>query len=332
MPTLLDPLKVKGLILQNRIVMPPMATELATENGEVTDQLVKHYVDRCEKVGLIIVEHSYVSKEGKLSPRQLGIYDDKLIEGLARLAREIKKHGAIAAIQINHAGGKASSKITGLKPIAPSSIIVPGGAEEPSEMTLADIERVQEAFEKAAIRAIKAGFDAVEIHGAHGFLLNQFLSPITNKRLDAYGGTLEKRMRFPLEIVERIRETIGDHLLLYRLGADDMTPGGLTIEESKKFAVKLEKTGVDIIDVSGGLCGSRPEKLTTQGYFVPLAEKIKSVVDIPVIGVGGIKDPQFADKVVREGKVDLVAIGRAMLADPKWALKAVKKLRKIEKH
>ncbi|RLE54000.1 MAG: NADH:flavin oxidoreductase, partial [Candidatus Methanomethylicota archaeon] len=259
MTTLLDPLEVRGVIFKNRIVMPPMATELATENGEVTDQLIKHYVERCDKVGLIIVEHSYASIEGKYSPRQLGIYDDKLIDGLSRLAREIKKRGVIAAIQINHAGGKSSSKITGVKPIAPSSVIVPGGVEEPSEMTLGDIERVQEAFEKAAKRAVKAGFDAIEIHGAHGFLLNQFLSPITNKRLDAYGGTLEKRMKFPLEVVERVREAIGDKLLLYRLGADDMMPEGLTIEESKKFAVKLEKLGVDIIDVSGGLCGSRPE-------------------------------------------------------------------------
>ena len=329
MATLLDPLEVRGVIFKNRIVMPPMATELATENGEVTGQLIKHYVERCDKVGLIIVEHSYVSIEGKYSPRQLGIYDDKLIDGLSRLAREIKKRGVIAAIQINHAGGKSSSKFTGVKPIAPSSVIVPGGVEEPSEMTLGDIERVQEAFEKAAKRAVKAGFDAIEIHGAHGFLLNQFLSPITNKRLDAYGGTLEKRMKFPLEVVERVREAIGDKLLLYRLGADDMMPEGLTIEESKKFAVKLEKLGVDIIDVSGGLCGSRPENLTTQGYFIPLAEKIKSVVDVPVIGVGGIKDPEFADKVVREGKVDLVAVGRAMLADPKWASKAVKHLSKI---
>ncbi len=328
MPSLLDPLTVGQFTIKNRIVMPPMATELATENGEVTDKLINHYLDRCKGIGLLIIEHSYVEIQGKHSSNQLGIYDDKLIDGLSKLVKKIKdKCDVIVVIQLNHAGGKASSEITGFKPIAPSSVMIPGGVEEPKQMTLEDFERVREAFINAAIRAVKAGFDGVEIHGAHGFLLNQFLSPITNKRLDAYGGTLIKRMRFPLEIVEAVRNVIEDKLLLYRLGADDMLPEGLTIDDSRKFAIKLEKYGVDIIDVSGGLCGSRPEGLTGQGYFVPLAEKIKDVVSVPVIGVGGIRDPEYADKIIREGKVDLVAIGRAILEDPKWALKAIEKLR-----
>ncbi|MCS7364684.1 MAG: NADH:flavin oxidoreductase [archaeon GB-1867-035] len=327
MQSLLSTLKVRGFQLKNRIVMPPMATELATEEGHVTDELIEHYVNRCKYLGLLIIEHSYVSIEGKISPRQLGIYNDKLIDGLKQLVNEVHKYMKPVVIQINHGGGKASSKITGIKPIAPSPIMVPGGVEEPKEMTLEDIERVLEAFEKAAKRAIEAGFDGVEIHGAHGFLLNQFTSPITNKRLDAYGRTMEGRFRFPLEVVEKIRKVIGNKLLLYRLGADDMMPGGLTIKESRIFAAKLESLGVDIIDVSGGLCGSRPAHLTGQGYFIPLAEKIREVVEIPVIGVGGIKDPEFADKVIREGRVDLVAIGREMLRDPKWAEKAVNKLK-----
>lgn len=327
MQSLLSTLKVRGFQLKNRIVMPPTATELATEEGYVTDELIEHYVSRCKYLGLLIIEHSYVSIEGKISPRQLGIYDDKLIDGLKQLVNEVHKYMKPVVIQINHGGGKASSKITGIKPIAPSPIMVPGGVEEPKEMTLEDIERVLEAFEKAAKRAIEAGFDGVEIHGAHGFLLNQFTSPITNKRLDAYGRTMEGRFRFPLEVVEKVRKVIGNKLLLYRLGADDMMPGGLTIKESRIFAAKLESLGVDIIDVSGGLCGSRPAHLTGQGYFIPLAEKIREVVEIPVIGVGGIKDPEFADKVIREGRVDLVAIGREMLRDPKWAEKAVNKLK-----
>lgn len=327
MQSLLSTLKVRGFQLKNRIVMPPMATELATEEGHVTDELIEHYVNRCKYLGLLIIEHSYVSIEGKISPRQLGIYNDKLIDGLKQLVNEVHKYMKPVVIQINHGGGKASSKITGIKPIAPSPIMVPGGVEEPKEMTLEDIERVLEAFEKAAKRAIEAGFDGVEIHGAHGFLLNQFTSPITNKRLDAYGRTMEGRFRFPLEVVEKIRKVIGNKLLLYRLGADDMMLGGLTIKESRIFAAKLESLGVDIIDVSGGLCGSRPAHLTGQGYFIPLAEKIREVVEIPIIGVGGIKDPEFADKVIREGRVDLVAIGREMLRDPKWAEKAVNKLK-----
>lgn len=327
MPSLLSPLEIRNFKIKNRIVMPPMATELATEKGEVTEKLIQHYVERCRFLGLLIVEHSYVSIEGKISPRQLGIYDDKLIEGLKKLATEIHKYMSPVVIQINHGGGKASSKITGVKPIAPSPVIIPGGVEEPREITLKDIERVLKAFENAALRAIRAGFDGVEIHGAHGFLLNQFTSPITNKRLDAYGRTMEGRFRFPLEVVERVRKVIGDKLLLYRLGADDMMPGGLTIKESRIFARKLEELGVDIIDVSGGLCGSRPPQLTEQGYFIPLAEKIREVVEVPVIGVGGIREPEFADNVIKEGKVDLVAIGREMLRNPKWAEEAIKKLK-----
>lgn len=327
MPNLLSPLKVRRFQLKNRIVMPPMATELSTEDGQVTDKLIEHYVKRCKHLGLLIIEHSYVSIEGKLSPRQLGIYDDKLIEGLSRLVREIHRHMKPVVIQLNHAGGKASSKITGLKPIAPSAIKIPGGYEEPKEMTLQDIENVLEAFKMAAERAVKAGFDGVEIHGAHGFLLNQFTSPITNKRLDAYGRTMEGRFRFPLEVVEKVKEAIGDKLLLYRLGADDMTPRGLTVKETRILAAKLEEKGVDIIDVSGGLCGSRPPQLTEQGYFIPLAEKIKEAVKIPVIGVGGIREPEYADEIIRRGKVDLVAIGREMLRNPKWAEIAINKLK-----
>jgi len=333
MPSLLDPLNIKNYTLKNRIVMPPMATELATEKGKVTDKLIKHYLDRCSGLGMLIIEHTYIEIQGKYSPRQLGIYDDELIEGLSKLVKEVKeKCNTVIIIQLNHAGGKASSNITSRKPIAPSPIMVPGGTEQPRQMTLADMKRVKNAFKNAAIRAIKAGFDGVEIHGAHGFLLNQFLSPITNKRIDAYGGTLAKRMKFPLEVIEQVRRAIGNKLLLYRLGADDMMPGGLTIEESRKFAMKLEEYGVDIIDVSGGLCGSRPEGLTGQGYFVPLAEKIKSVVRVPVIGVGGIRDPKYADEIVRLGKVDLVAVGRAILENPNWPIKAINELSKQKRH
>jgi 2,4-dienoyl-CoA reductase-like NADH-dependent reductase (Old Yellow Enzyme family) len=176
----------------------------------------------------------------------------------------------------------------------------------------------------AAWRAMKAGFDGVEIHGAHGFLLNQFTSPVTNRRDDRYGGSLEGRLRFPLEVIEKVKEKVGGRLLLYRLGSDDLNPEGIHIEDSQKFSVKLVEYGVDIIDVSGGLCGSRPEHLQRkQGFFIPQAQKIKSVVTVPIIGVGGIKEPRFADNLVKEGKVDLVAIGREILKDPEWTFKAM---------
>ena len=186
-----------------------------------------------------------------------------------------------------------------------------------------------EAFSLAASRAVEAGFDAVEVHGAHGFLLNQFLSPLSNKRNDEYGGTLENRMRFHSQIIARIKKKIGKSFpLLYRLGAEDMHPEGLMLKESKAFAKNLEKWGVHAIDVSGGMMGSRPTHLTNPGYYVPLAEAIKSVVKVPVIGVGGIKTPEFADEVIRRNRADLVAVGRAMLADPEWALKAIETLKR----
>lgn len=320
---LLDSLEVKGLTLKNRIVMPPMHTGLATTRGAVTDDLVEHYVRRSKALGLLIVEHSYVSLDGRLSERQLGIYDDGLILGLEKLSSSIHATGTPVVIQINHAGRSASMEITGIKPVAPSS------TENARELRGEEIEALVEAFANAAERAMRAGFDGVEVHGAHGFLLNQFLSPLANRRQDKYGDSLEKRIRFPLEVVERVKEQVGGRLLLYRLGSDDLVPEGTQIEDSKKFAVKLEEAGVDILDVSGGLCGSRPVHLQgRQGYFIPQAQQIKKAVNIPVIGVGGVTEPEYANKLIQEGQVDLVAVGRGLLKDPDWAIKAIKTLRK----
>ena len=319
---LLDPLKVKGLTLKNRIVMPPMQTSLATVEGAVTDSLVEHYVRRSKSLGLLIVEHCYVSREGRLSENQLGIYNDNLVGGLEKLPSRIHATGTPVVIQINHAGRTTSMEITGMKPVAPSP------SENARELGIEEIEALVEAFVMAAERAMRAGFDGVEVHGAHGFLLNQFFSPLANRRRDKYGGSLENRMRFPLEVVEKVKETVGGRLLLYRLGSDDLDPAGTRIEDSKIFAVKLEQAGVDIIDVSGGLCSSRPSLLQDrQGYFIPQAQQIKGVVDIPVVGVGGIIEPEYAHIVIKEGKADLVAIGRALLKDPDWATRAIESLK-----
>jgi len=318
---LLDPFKVKGLTLRNRIVMPPMHTGLATTEGAVTEKLINHYVLRSEALGLLIVEHSYVSLEGKLSERQVGIHNDSLILGLEKLSSSIHATGTPVVIQINHAGRVASREVTGKQPVAPSL------GENARELKGEDLEALAEAFGMAAERAMRAGFDGVEVHGAHGFLLNQFFSPLTNRRSDNYGGSLENRMRFPLEVVERVKEKVGGRLLLYRLGSDDLDAAGTRIEDSQKFAVRLEEARVDIIDVSGGLCGSRPEQLHgIQGYLIHQAQQVKKAVNIPVVGVGGIKEPEFADNLIREGRVDLVAVGREILKDPEWAKKANKSL------
>ncbi len=210
-----------------------------------------------------------------------------------------------------------------MQPVAPSPIPASEDAEIPRELSVEEIGDIVKGFGDAARRAVAAGFDAVEIHGAHGHLLNQFLSPLANRRTDLYGKDLEGRMRFPLEVVREVRDVVKDRPLLFRLGADDRMPGGLTLEDGKKIAVKLASEGIDVIDVSGGLCGHLPSDLKEEGFFVHLAEGIKNVVEIPVIAVGGIVSMDFADRIILDGRTDLVAVGRAMLRDPDWAAKAI---------
>jgi len=318
---LLDPLEVKGLTLRNRIVMPPMQTGRATFTGAVTNRLIGFYVRRSAALGLVIVEHCYVSKNGKLGLKQLGIYDDNLISGLERLAANVHALATPVVVQISHAGGVALKDVIGEQPAGPSAI------RGTRELNGSEIEGLAEEFAAAAERAVKAGFDGVELHGAHGFLLNQFFSPLLNKRKDRYGGSLGNRMRFPLKVVKKVRKRLGGRLLLYRVGADDLCGRGTHVKDAVDFSKKLEQSGVDIVDVSGGFCGSEPRQLrNVKGYFVPQAFEVKKAVGIPVIGVGGISDADYADSLVRDGKVDLVAVGRALWKDPKWAEKAVETL------
>jgi 2,4-dienoyl-CoA reductase-like NADH-dependent reductase (Old Yellow Enzyme family) len=319
---LLDPFEVKGLTFLNRLVLPPMQTGLATSDGAVTDKLVEYYTRRAKAVGLVIVEHSYVRLDGKLSEKQLGIYDDQLIGGLEQLASSVHATGTPIVIQINHAGSRTSKEAMGFQPVAPSA------TENARELQVEELVRLAEAFASAADRAMKAGFDGVEVHGAHSFLLNQFYSPLTNKRTDRYGGSLENRSRFPLEVFERVRNKIGGRLLLYRLGAVDLDPAGTQLEDSSTFSMKLKKASLDILDVSGGLCGSRPPQLLdTPGFFVPQAQHIKEAVDIPVIGVGGIRDLRYASRLIEEEAVDLIAVGTPILRDPDWASTALETLK-----
>lgn len=327
MPRLFDPINIGSLRLKNRIVMPPMATNKATSNGEVTEAHIKHYTERTKGVGLIVVEHSYVSFNGKLSFNQMGIDNDKLILGLSKLVKSIHRYRTSITIQINHAGGKARLSVIGAQPVAPSPVLL--FRETPRELSIGEINELVENFGQAARRAVEAGFDAIEIHGAHGFLLNQFLSLLTNKRGDEYGGSLENRARFPLRVLERVRKEVGSGFsVLYRLGADDFRQGGLSLMDTKVFAKMLVSAGVDAIDVSGGIGGANLPGRSGQGYLFHLAEGIKKVVKVPVVGVGGITEAEFADKAVREGKVDLVAVGRSLLTDPEWAMKAVKTLKR----
>ncbi len=329
MPSLADPLTGGKLQLKNRIVMPPMANDFSDETGAVNDRHLDHYRARAGAgVGLMIVEHSYINPNGKMTTRQLGIHDDSLIPGLRRLADTIREAGARSAIQLTHAGANTSSGVCGCRPLAPSDVAMPGREEAPRPMTLQDIADLKEDYRAAARRARDAGFDSIEIHGAHGFLLCEFVSPHTNRRNDEYGGSMEGRIRLPLEVIATVRDEVGpDYPLLYRFGASDFLEDGLDLEEARKIAPRLVAAGVDILDISGGLCGSRPQGLADiQGFFVPLAASIKSVVDVPVIGVGGITEAVAANSFIEAGKVDLVAVGRALLKNPDWAREALAEL------
>lgn len=322
MPGLLTPFIYRGLELRNRIVMPPMANNLATEKGEVTREILHHYKRRRTDVGLIIVEHSYVHPLGRVNKNQLGLHGDHVLPGLKQLVNNIVAGRTAIGIQLTHGGSAVPAEVIGQEPLAPSPVAHPRLQEKPRELSLAEMKEIREAFAAAARRAKTAGFHLVEIHGAHGYLLNQFYSPLTNHRQDEYGGTREKRLRFPLEVVQAVRAAVGpDFPIFYRLGSNDGFPGGLTVEDAQFAAPRLVEAGVDVLDISGGFMGSRPVG-AEPGYFVPLAVAVKAVVKAPVLVAGGITDPVFADELVRDGKTDLVGIGRALLEDPDWAVKA----------
>jgi NADPH2 dehydrogenase len=327
MANLLTGLSFSGLRLRNRIVMPPMWSGQATPEGHVTDKIIEyHRIRAASGCGLIIVEHAFVDPRGRNSSTQIGVYSDDMIAGLRRLATSIKQEGAVAALQISHAGSRTAPGALGeQKPVAPSPIRHPmdPAGEIPEALSKEGIGAVVRSFGDAAVRARDAGFDAVEIHGAHGFLLSQFLSPLTNQRSDGYGGCLENRVRIHLETLAHVRQRIGPEFPVFvRLGAHDETAGGLELHDAVAAATGLEAGGASLIDISGGLQGSRGIG-RDPGYFVPYAAAIKALVSIPILVTGGIREPGLADRVIREGHADLVGIGRAMLDDADWARKAI---------
>ena len=334
MPSVLDPLIIRGLTLRNRFVLAPMRSRKAAPDGFVTGNIVRHYADLSAGVGTAVVEHAYVVDWGRVTP-ELGVSDDAFIPGLARLAEAIHAGGAMAVLQISHAGSHSSSRVLdGQLPAAPSAVRNPRAGEEgevPRVITKAEIDELAAAFGAAARRAVQAGFDGVEVHCAHGFLLSEFLSPITNKRVDDYGGNVENRVRFPVEVIEAVRRVLNRDVPLFcRFPGSDLLPGGLELTESVEMGRALVSAGVDVLDVSGGMGGIEPPtgaRPRGQGFLVPLAEAVKKATGAWVIGVGGVVDPWFADKIVRERRVDLVAVGRATLSSPGWFMKAIHTLR-----
>lgn len=326
-PRLFSPIAIHTMTLKNRVVMPPMCTAYATIGGAVTDRLINYYTARARGgVGLIDVEFAYVHPAGKVFDHMLGIYDDKLIPGLKRLTDSIHQGGAKIVIQIAHGGRRVHSDITGYTPVAPSAIPRLNG-ETPRELSLGEIEELIQDFILSARRAKKAGFDGVMIHMAHGYLLQQFLSPFSNTRKDRYGGDLEGRSRFPLEILKGLRKELGDdYPLTCRLCGDEFVKGGLDLSQSILLAKILEANGVNAIEVSAGTHETgyviTAPPFYPMGFLSPLSEAIRKEVRIPVGAVGRIHTPELAERLLQEGKADLIAVGRGLIADPEWPKKA----------
>lgn len=324
---LLSPGKIGRLEIKNRVVMPPMGTGYADEEGFVTERLARYYQARSEGgTGLIIVEVAAVAPEGRAIQRQIGIWADKFIPGLRYLADLIKTKGARAAIQLHHAGRQTGSQTTGYQPVAPSAIPCPVCKDTPRELGIDEIKGLVNAFSHAARRAREAGFEAVELHGTHGYLINQFLSPHSNKRQDEYGGNWDKRLRFPREVVEAVRAAVGeDYPIIYRMNANEYVDGGLTVEDGQKFAGILEQWGVDALHVSAGVYGSpAPIIATMTAPELPLAEyasAVNELVDLPVIAVGKFHDPGQGETFLKEKRSDFVSVGRGLLTDSHYVKK-----------
>lgn len=323
--------KIGNLTLKNRIVMPPMGTNLAGHDGQITDHLIAYYEERAKGgTGLIIVEFTAIDYElGKGLSNQLRIDEDRFSSGFQRLTDSVHKYNSKIFVQLHHAGRQSNSGLIGGKQIvAPSPVTCAAVGEEPRELTNTEVKELVNKFVLAAIRCKNAGVDGVELHGAHGYLINQFISTNTNVRTDEYGGSFENRMRFIEEIVAGIKEKCGeDYPVTVRLSVDEFDEGGTDVELSKEICQYLERIGVDGIHASCGNYNSIDKiiesSLFEQGWRVYLAEEMKKVVNIPVITVGVIREPEFAERILAEGRADFIAIGRGQIADPEWAKKVL---------
>ncbi|MHB9114873.1 MAG: oxidoreductase [Thermoleophilia bacterium] len=319
---ILTPVNIGGVRLRNRIAMPPMSTRLSNADGSVTQRLIDYYEERAiGGVGLIIVEYSYIDEErSKAAVCQLGAYSDNLLPGLSELSEAIQRRGAKTFLQICHGGGQSPADLISGAPGAPSAILVKKGGHLPTELSIDEIKEIIHSFAEAALRAKKAGFDGVEIHGAHGYLLNQFLSPRCNKRSDLYGADLAGRTQMALEVVDAIRAKVGSRFVVgFRLNVEDYTPSGITVDETRIFVRMLEEHGISYIHASAGTYESHQYMISPtyldRGHLSGLAKAVKDVVSVPVIAVGGLND-EVGSKLIDEGLADIAAMGRALIADP----------------
>ncbi|HZR03978.1 MAG TPA: NADH:flavin oxidoreductase/NADH oxidase [Burkholderiales bacterium] len=337
---LFSPFTLRGLTLPNRIVVSPMC-QYSAQDGNANDWHLMHLGQfAMGAAGLVITEATHVSPIGRISPHCLGLYSDENESSLRRVIDFCRRYGvAKLGIQLAHSGRKGSAQppARGGKPLtqeegawttlAPSALPFGPGWPTPRAMTSEDLQQVKQQFVDATRRAARIGFDLVELHGGHGYLLHEFLSPLSNRRDDAYGGSAQKRMRYPLEVFQAVREVWpAERPLGVRVSVIDWVEGGLQLEDSIEFARRLRDVGCDYIDVTSGQLDPRQQIPFAPGYNVPFAARIKKEVGIPVIAVGMITRPRQAEDIVASGQADLIAIARAMMDDPRWAWHAAREL------
>lgn len=341
MSIIFEPIRINQIELKNRLVRSATAERRVDKDGAVTDDLVKFY-ERLARggVGTIITGHAYIREDGRSGWQMMGIHNNNLIPGLKRLSRETHKYDARIFVQINHVGRYAPGGIIQTNPLAPSIIDEDDrkGVYPPREMTSNDIKEIIQAFGRAAARAQEAGFDGVQIHAAHGYLVNQFLSPRTNKRTDEWGGSTENRARFLLEIIREIRAKVGpDFPAWVKINCEDFIKDGLSLEESLTVAEKLNQqaclpeAGINAIEISGGVQFETVIRLEVgkkepEAYFLPQAEEFRKRLDTPLILVGGIRRLETIEMLVKEKGMDLVSMSRPLIREPDLPLKFQKKL------
>ena len=342
MSHLFSPLEIRGITLRNRIAVSPMC-QYSCEDGFANDWHFVHLGSRAVGgAALVIAEATAVTPEGRISPQDLGLWKEEHLEPLARTARFIREHGSVAGIQLAHAGRKASTarpweggkpvdeSHRGWRPVVgPSPVPFAEGYPTPQELTVGEIQGLVQAFRTAAERALRGGFEVVEIHGAHGYLLHEFLSPFSNQRSDEYGGSFANRTRFLREVVRATREVWPERLPLFvRISSTDWQEGGWDLEQSVELASVLKNEGVDLIDCSSGGNIIPKERIPIgPGYQTAFAERIRRDAGILTGAVGMITAPHQADHTIRTGQADLVLIARELLRDPYWPLRAAQELR-----
>ncbi len=329
---------INGMTIRNRLMRSATWEGMCDQDGRPTEKLINWYRDLAQGgIGLIITGYAYVRPDGKNLPGQMGIYTDAFADSYKRMTRAVHNAGGKIAVQVVHGGGQSDTKTAGRKPFAPSAVRVAQFPEIPDELTKDEISRIVAAFGKAAYRAKMWGFDAVQLHSAHGFLINQFLSPLTNRRTDAYGGNMENRSRFLLEVYRKVREAVGmDYPVLVKLNATDFVEGGLEIDDAIYAAQKLSEAGIDAIEVSSGTPasgGNSPvrAKITNPGkeaYNLEPARRIKKTVKCPVIVVGGFRSYEVAAKALRDNGIDYIALSRPLIREPGLANRWLKGDRK----